>query len=373
LAPIRGRRRETGSYYTPDPVVQHIVAETLDPLIVGKSEGQILQLKVCDPAMGSGHFLVAATEYLALAIATAAGEPRDLDEEDLATIKRRVVEHCIWGVDINPLAVELAKLSLWLATASVDKPLSFIDHRLRAGNSVLSQRPSDVLALLRGGRTRKDASLFEDALDRQHARDLEIAQELELVDPDSIEGVKKRRELFRKQQLSRERLRRVCDAAAARVLGALDEGPLENLTLALGSTSDEWNKTAAAAKSTLPDNNDYWPFHWELEFPEVFQSGGCDAVLGNPPYVNAWEMTKAMPVMRKGLARLGRWRGIAKGHWDLFVLFVGLAQQLLVPGGRFGLIIAKPDHAREVRHRASIDAVGRHGRIRGRLRGYECL
>ena len=342
LAPIRGRRRETGSYYTPDPVVQHIVSETLDPLIVGKSEAEILQIKVCDPAMGSGHFLVAAVEYLALAIATSADEPRELDEEDPATIKRRVVEHCIWGVDINPLAVELAKLSLWLATASADKPLSFIDHRLRAGNSVMSQRPADVLALLRRGRKGAEATLFEEAFVRQHKQDLEIADEIDKIDPDSSDGVEERRALFREQQLSRERLRQLCDVAAARVLGLVEAQPLENLALALGASRREWEEAVRAVEGALPVGDDYQPFHWELEFPEVFEYGGFDAVLGNPPYVNAWEMTNAVPVMRKGLAKLGRWRDVAKGHWDLFVLFVGLAQQLLVPGGRFGLIVANP-------------------------------
>jgi hypothetical protein len=342
LAPIRGRRRETGSYYTPDAVVQHIVAETLDPLITGKTEAEVLQLKVVDPAMGSGHFLVAAVEYLALAIATAAGEPRELDEEDLATIKRRVVEHCIWGVDINPLAVELAKLSLWLATASADKPLSFIDHRLRAGNSVMSQRPVDVLALLRRERNREEATLFEEAFERQHALDLAVAQEIETIDPDSLEGVERRRDLFRSQQESRDRLRDLCDVAAAQVFGAVDAQRLEALALALGGSEVEWQTALEACKSTLPRDGDYQPFNWELEFPEVFETDGFDAVLGNPPYVNAWEMTNAMPVMRKGLAKLGRWRDIAKGHWDLFVLFVGLSQQLLVPDGRFGLIVANP-------------------------------
>jgi hypothetical protein len=342
LAPIRGRRRETGSYYTPDAIVQHIVTETLDPLIAGKSEGEILQLKICDPAMGSGHFLVAAVEYLALAIATSAGDPRMLDEEDLATIKRRVVEHCIWGVDINPLAVELAKLSLWLATASADKPLSFIDHRLRAGNSVMSQRPSDVLALLRRGRRRAEATLFEDAFERQRKQDLQIAHDIDAIDPDSMDGVEQRRMLFREQQRSRERLHTLCTVAAARAFDAVESQRLENLALALDAEDQEWEDVLSAIANELPVDGDYTPFHWELEFPEVFEAGGFHAILGNPPYVNAWEMTNAAPTMRAGLAKLGRWKDVAKGHWDLFVLFVSLAQQLLASDGRFGLIVANP-------------------------------
>jgi hypothetical protein len=342
LAPIRGRRRETGSYYTPDAVVQHIVAETLDPLIRNRSEAEILKLRIVDPAMGSGHFLVAAVEYLTLAIATSADEPRELDEEDLATIKRRVVEHCIWGVDINPLAVELAKLSLWLATASADKPLSFIDHRLRAGNSVMSQRPEDVLRLLTRGRSESQASLFGEALARQKELDLAVGREIEAIDADSMEGVERRRELFRSQQAARGRLQALFDVACATVFGSAERNQLERLLLALPASDDVWQRELVEAAGALPTGDDYRPFHWELEFPEVFEKGGFQAVLGNPPYVNAWEMTQAVPVMRQGLAKLSRWEEIAKGHWDLFVLFVGLSQQLLVPNGRFGLIVANP-------------------------------
>jgi Eco57I restriction-modification methylase/N-6 DNA Methylase len=342
LSPVRGRRRETGSYYTPDVVVQHIVAETLDPLLSGKSEAEILKLKVVDPAMGSGHFLVAAVEYIALAIVTTADEPRELDEEDLATIKRRVVEHCIWGVDINPLAVELAKLSLWLATASADKPLSFVDHRLRTGNSVMSQRPEDVLSLLRRGRTGAEATLFEEVFDRQHERDVAVAEDIDAVDPDSRDGVHRRRELFGEQQSSRGRLRQLCDVAMATHIEAVSADTLDSLALSLGSSDAEWGTAMCEIQSALPTDADFQPFHWELEFPEVFELGGFDAVLGNPPYVNAWEMTNAAPLLRSGLASLRRWQGIAKGHWDLFVLFVGLSQQLLVSGGRLGVIVANP-------------------------------
>lgn len=92
----------------------------------------------------------------------------------------------------------------------------------------------------------------------------------------------------------------------------------------------------------LPATYEYHPFHWELEFPDVFEAGGFHAVLGNPPYVSAWEMTDVDEDMRAGLAALPRWSGVAKRHWDLFVLFVALGQQLLVDNGLFGIIVANP-------------------------------
>lgn len=211
LAPISERRRETGSYYTPDPVVQFIVRESLSPLLEGKSEDEILQLRVVDPAMGSGHFLVAAVEFLALAIATLPERDGPSDADESATIKRRVIERCVWGVDMNPLAVELAKLSLWLATASTDKPLSFLDNRLRCGNSVLTLRTSDVREVLTHRRGEDQVGVFDHAFRRQHDKDLEIVAALAATDPDTIAGIARRKQLFSEQIRLRDRLRALSD------------------------------------------------------------------------------------------------------------------------------------------------------------------
>lgn len=149
----RGERKATGSYYTPQYIVDYMVDQTVGPLVeqarqrvkerASQASGEavtaaeqsfieeILRLKLLDPVMGSGHFLVEATEYLGRALATdpyAATQEEAPTEEDLVIWKRRVVERCIYGVDKNPLAVELAKLSLWLITVAADKPLSFLDH-----------------------------------------------------------------------------------------------------------------------------------------------------------------------------------------------------------------------------------------------------
>lgn len=339
LVPTRSRRKETGSYYTPDPVVQHIVAETLDPLLSGREEEEILDLKIVDPAMGSGHFLVAAVDRLALAIATSTGAGDG--DADLTTIKRRVVERCIWGVDVNPLAVELAKLSLWLDTASIDKPLSFLDHRLRAGNSVMSQRPLQVLSEIGAG-DEQSASLFQDAFERHQDEELLLAEQIDALDPDSVEGIAERKALHEERAASRIRLRKLWDVATAYKMGVASRQDLEGVALALPALAPEWEAALGEVSTSLPPGDEYVPFHWELEFPEIFSRGGFDAVLGNPPYVSAWEMTQAAPLLREGLPNLKQWADIAKRHWDLFVLFVRLAQDLLLPGGRFGLIVANP-------------------------------
>ncbi|MGC9384742.1 MAG: N-6 DNA methylase, partial [Kosmotogaceae bacterium] len=141
-----GARKSTGSYYTPKPLTSYLVKETLKPLCTdengkAKSSSEILSLKVVDPAMGSGAFLVQATDYLSDKLLKSwenEGINTELsDEEREILAKRNIVEHCIYGVDINPIAVELAKMSLWLNTFSKDKPFTFLDHKLKCGNSLI--------------------------------------------------------------------------------------------------------------------------------------------------------------------------------------------------------------------------------------------
>lgn len=140
------RRHELGSYFTPEPIVDAIVERTLDPLVARRSEEirgrglsgpealeSLLSIRVLDPAMGSAHFLVGAAEFLAQAIATDPSYDGDLS---LADLRRLAAERCLYGVDLNPLAVELARLSLWLVTARVGEPLTFLGN-LRVGDSLV--------------------------------------------------------------------------------------------------------------------------------------------------------------------------------------------------------------------------------------------
>ena len=125
----KGDRKATGSYYTPDYIVRYIVENTLAPLCKNKSVDEILSLKILDPATGSGHFLVGVVDYLAEELITHPMAPimteSASEETELAYWRRRVVESCVYGVDLNPMAVELAKLSLWLHTVAKGEPLSF--------------------------------------------------------------------------------------------------------------------------------------------------------------------------------------------------------------------------------------------------------
>ncbi len=169
------RRKSTGSFYTPRALTEFLVRRTLAPLVADASPDAILSLKILDPAMGSGAFLVAACRYLASAYEAAVIRDEgvaggELDERDRADFRRRVAQQCLFGVDVNPMAVQLGRLSLWLATLAADRPLTFLDHRLRAGNSLVGAGPADLARQPPGranARRKRPAvlPLFEDPAD----------------------------------------------------------------------------------------------------------------------------------------------------------------------------------------------------------------
>ena len=158
----KGERKATGSYYTPDYIVRYIVENTLAPLCKGKSVDEILSLKILDPATGSGHFLVGVVDYLAEELITHPDAPHITEttdaETELAYWRRRVVESCVYGVDLNPMAVELAKLSLWLHTVAKGEPLSFLDHHIRCGNSLIGAKIENLSNLPQLRRNRRNTS-----------------------------------------------------------------------------------------------------------------------------------------------------------------------------------------------------------------------
>ncbi len=252
--------------------------------------------------MGSGHFLIRACQYLGEEIAThryAADDALDkaaTDESSVAFWKRRVVECCLYGVDLNPLAVELAKLALWLETVAVGRPLTFLDHHIRPGNSLV------------GGKIAKMGVLPGEILLRENAVGKQLEQKLPLLlKPlqdirtglsEKVEDVKSKDKLYRAFEKAREPFRDVADLWCS-VLVKDTEGPLTDVEYQraldnLGQprrfaqlSSENWFVTAKRRAA----RDDMMPFHWELEFPEVFFSdkgrrtdAGFDAIIGNPPY-----------------------------------------------------------------------------------------
>src|SRR5207249_5630529 len=218
-------RKTTGSYYTPTSLISALLDSALDPVLEEAArkpdpKAAILDLKVCDPATGSGHFLVAAAHRIAKRLAAIRTGDEEPAPEALRTAVRDVVGRCIYGVDLNPMAVELCKVSLWMEALEPGKPLSFLDHRIVCGNSLLGTTP----ALLRQGvpdeafdpiegddkevcrkfkkqnkeERKGQASLF-DAADQPWQRLGDLAtglMDLENIADDTIEGVRRKQERY---------------------------------------------------------------------------------------------------------------------------------------------------------------------------------
>jgi Eco57I restriction-modification methylase/TaqI-like C-terminal specificity domain len=327
-------RGETGTHYTPTPLTQAIVKETLEPLVYDgpaqgapreswkvKSPAILLELKICDVAMGSGAFLVQVCRWLAKrlveawAIAegdgrsiTADGEVVDytgtrqlLDrntEERLLTARRLIAERCLYGVDINPLAVELAKLSIWLITLARGRPFGFLDHNFKCGDSLLGIHVLDQLTELdmaSGGP--KQYRLFGKNIERAVRDAVDLRQRLRATPIRDIRDVEA---MARLDQDARDRLsvsRRIAHAFMRDVLHNVDcPRALETSLSALAALAElalEGDRASLDAlylisrdhrNAQQPNDSDL--FHWPIEFPEVFCAGrsGFDAVVSNPPW-----------------------------------------------------------------------------------------
>ncbi len=395
-------RKSTGAFYTPKPVTAHLVRRTLEPLVRDRRSDDILNLRVLDPAMGSGAFLVATCRYLASAVEDALiREGRwhvgDVTTADRAVLRRDIASRCLFGVDLNPMAVQLARLSLWLATLAAEKPLSFLDHHLVSGDSLIGATPDDLRRQpTRGagpGRRPEALPLFGDA---------SLATTLE-------QAVRIRLKLTREADASATIVRAKEETLTAlRAAGT----PLSRWMQALdlwcagwfwpeGSAPDRATFHALRDRiltgtSALPDHiadsmvanvdevaRRHRFLHWTLTFPEVFvdergdasPSHGFDAVVGNPP----WDMVRGdsgdakVRGDRKRDARqildFVRGAGIytveSRAHVNRYQLFVERALQLVRPGGRVGFVL--PSGAisdagtaplrRHVFDRASVDAI----------------
>jgi len=308
-----GERKATGAYYTPDYVVTYIVEKTVDPLIEaieadlaemavepGSQEyviafwERVTDLKILDPAMGSGHFLTKATGYLAEAVME---RVRDLETSSLfdeEKVRREISKECIYGVDVNGMAVELAKLSMWLETLAADQPLAFLDHHLKTGNSLVG---SDITDVLSDGEAGGQLTLTETfARTRKRALDhvMDRVSELLAIDNETLADIKSMEEIYADVRADPlyGRLFAMANVHTASAFGLdVPDDAIEQMARAIEDESDwaaiedeNWFRSAQA----MADDEAF--FHWELEFPEVFfdidgnrmDEAGFDAVVGKP-------------------------------------------------------------------------------------------
>ncbi|MGA2698099.1 MAG: TaqI-like C-terminal specificity domain-containing protein [Methanoregula sp.] len=320
LATDKGERKATGSYYTPDYIVDFIVKNTVGPVVANKwrdaqekNESFIdatLSINVLDPAMGSGHFLVGAVEFLsqklleAVTLEFEAGKIPDPAPYTDGWARREVVSHCIYGVDLNDLAVELAKVGLWLTTISRDKPLSFLDHRLKQGDSLIGVRLSNLRYY--PGKEPKDKNQSElptSISPRFVGHILNKIAEIEGIAEDRIEDIERKEKAFEefKQLPEYRKAKGLANVYTATYFGnsitstekKSSEALYLDLVWAIAGDDKEWQ-----SKTRFPWFNQACDlakeksfFHWELEFPEIFfdagklrDNPGWDAVIGNPPY-----------------------------------------------------------------------------------------
>ncbi len=331
FAEFAGNERKTsGAYYTSDALVHCLLDSALDPVVeeaikeksAVEAEQAILALKVCDPAVGSGHFLVGAAHRLARhlarvrALAQGESEPSPLLYQHAL---RDVIGRCLFGVDMNPMAAELCRVSLWLEALDPGKPLSFLDHHIRVGNSLLGTTPELIAAGLPDEcfkpieRDDKEFCIALKKCNKQERDDRQIHFDLPMVAearseyntladrsegineiPDvSIEAIRRKAEQFRRLVVSPEYQyqQQLADIwCAAFVWLKLADGVTDPVTTDTLRRLESGTDTLSLSQRDMLERlvDQYQFFHWWLAFPEVFAKGGFDCVLGNPP----WERVK---------------------------------------------------------------------------------
>jgi N-6 DNA Methylase len=357
-------RRRTGTHYTPRSLTERVVKKTLEPLLAclgtGRTAQQILQLKICDPAMGSGAFLVAACRQLASEVVDAwqrSGEIAKLAEQyarpELQAL-RLVAQQCLYGVDKNPAAVELAKLSIWLVTLSHDRPFTFLDHALRHGDSLVGLSLDQIKAFHWKAKGQLDFCnrALTEALDQAVALRSELVG---LADHDDEAAQSEKRRLLEFSQQALARIRLIADVCVGAFFAETSDKAREaervrRLDLVRRFLGGERDVEAELVEAGNTVRKQIAPFHWMLEFPEVFfemradplQQGEVngaaymEAVVGNPPFAGKSTIAEGSgPSYVEWLQTL---HPGAHGNSDLSAHFFRRADTLLGPNGTFGLI-----------------------------------
>lgn len=370
-------RKNSGTHYTPRSLAEEVVLYAIQPLCYEpgpyqisdesqwklKSSEDILSLKIADIACGSGAFLVSAARYLADRVVEAwvAQEPTNALRRDLhIRAMREVVANCLYGADINDMAIEMCKLSLWLVSLDRDLPFSFVDDKIFLGNSLLGLTSMDQLRKLHIDPTRVSVGdMFEifdidiDTITRK-AADLrrDLASEINELDP-ARNAVAKHRQLSELHRVTND-LRTIADGvvAAGLLLGgkpgrALDDA-YENLRIAVKAAYPEFGQPDRTHLDTIIEHGltptvptDYkrWkPLHWVIEAPDILLGhGGFDAVVGNPPFLSGRDTPAAIG------SNLHDWianqvgRGV-KGRSDIVAFFFLRGMALLSRTGCLGLL-----------------------------------
>lgn len=343
-------RRRSGSHYTPRELTEPIVRTTLEPVLEAlgpkPTPAQILDLKVCDPAMGSGAFLVEACRQLSAALVAAweaHGSTPKLppDEDPLLHARRIVAQQCIYGVDKNPFAVNLAKLSLWLVTLARDHSFTFLDHALKHGDSLIGLTKQQLGAFhWNPPTTTDDGPLFAGV-----TRDIQAVRGWREKIHALGEGeYDQRREAWKEAEDDIHDVRLIGNLCLAAFFGAEKDKDRETLRRVYAAKVDAWKAGGGRGEidgivgDVCGGDKPVLPLHWEIEFPEVFGrvNAGFDAMVGNPPF--AGKNTTAQANRPAFMDWVKVIHVEAHGNADLVAHFYRRAFSLLRDRGTFGLI-----------------------------------
>ena len=324
-ASTRGNTRKlTGSYYTPDPLVQELIQSALEPVIADTLRANqqrpveaLLDLTICDPACGSGHFLLAAARRLADEVAKLRAPSGAPSQADYRHALRDVVSHCIFGVDKNPMAIALAKTALWLEAYTPDRPLSFLDHHLQVGDAllgvldpkvlengipsaaytVLSGDDKEVVKTIRKNNQEALKSIASMKEKSRHMLNLGFEEKLdseilESLPDDTLEALEAKRAAYQEMEaiIAASKARLSADLfVAAFVLSKTPDNKRriptsQDLWLVLNGSAPRQGVAETATEAARAAQ----AFHWWQVFPQVKAKGGFDVLLGNPP----WERIK---------------------------------------------------------------------------------
>ena len=350
LQPSEERRR-SGSHYTPRELTEPIVRDTLAPVLRRLNANaddppraeQILDLKVCDPAMGSGAFLVEACRQLGDAVIEAWHAHDDVpdipeDEDEIIYARRLVAQRCLYGVDRNPPAVDLAKLSLWLATLAKDHPLTFLNHALRHGDSLVGLTREQIEAFHWETGAKFQQGIEAELVREQVVKVRELREQIRSAGEDTLDS--ELRDIWDKVEFEAGKVCRLGDLT----LTAFFEGKTakkreqhrKEFSGAVLQGRDGsyrgWLEELRQADPPLA------PFHWQTEFPEVFDrdNPGFDSIVGNPPFAGKNTMRAA------NIDNYPEWlkqmHAESHGNADLVAHFFRRSFDLLRNGGAFGLI-----------------------------------
>ncbi len=392
-------RRATGTHYTPKSLTEPIVQHTLEPLVfIGPAEGhkrdnwklkqpaELLDLKICDMAMGSGAFLVQVLRYMSERLVEAwnalsddpqevpkltvegappTGSPADIlipvePEERIVLARRLIADRCIYGVDKNPLAVEMAKLSLWLITLKKDTAFTFLDHALKCGDSLVGVD----LEQLRNWSLEKSDKPMLVMLGAMRIRE-QIDEVIKLrgqLESFTVNGIRDQQEKARLHAEADARINDLRAAANLLLASYFNDYKKERQKAMRGHLLDVVQRGAdvpAAYYGPVEVVDGVRPFHWQLEFPEVFLNGrsGFDGFVGNPPFMSGRNLTASAGSLYTGFIR--HKFVSSSGGADLCAYFFVNAFDLLERGGTFGLIATNTISQGDTRE-ASLDHILRY-------------